>query len=157
RGVRRSADSAQAKRRLRAAAKTGRLLDSPARAGAWGCPPKRSFTPFPMGRGQGDRPMEALDPIDVMHIQAGYYTRLPAEEQERYPLLVALSRDGTEGVDAAAGRPAFEQALRDRLETEFSEAGAIDIVCADGKPPVPSLTEVSLTRPSDERTYIAQR
>jgi hypothetical protein len=101
--------------------------------------------------------VEALDPIDVMHIQAGYYTRLPAEEQERYPLLVVLFRDGAEGIDVSAGRTAFEDALRDRLETEFSEAGAIDIVCADGKPPAPSLTEVSLTRPSDERTLIAQR
>ncbi len=101
--------------------------------------------------------MEALDPIDVMHVRAGYYTTLSREDQERYPLVVALGCDGSSGGDANACRQAFEDALRERLATEFPQAGAIDIVCADGTPPAPTLTEVSLTRPTDERMLIAAR
>jgi hypothetical protein len=92
-----------------------------------------------------------------MHVRTGYYTFLPPEDRERYPLLVALTYDGGAGVDAPALREAFEGALRDRLENEFPEAGAIEIFCADGTPPQASLTEVSLSRPTDERTFIARR
>jgi hypothetical protein len=101
--------------------------------------------------------MEALDPIDVMHVQAGYYTNLPVEVRERYPLLVSLGCGDGDGVDPTVCREAFARALHDRLENEFPEAGAIDIVCVDGTPPAPSLTEVSLSRPTEERTRIARR
>ncbi len=101
--------------------------------------------------------MEALDPIDVMHVQAGYYTNLPVEVRERYPLLVSLGCGDGDGVDPAACREAFEHALHERLENEFPEAGAIEIFCADGTPPAPSVTQVSLTRPSEERARIAAR
>jgi hypothetical protein len=101
--------------------------------------------------------VEALDPIDVMHVKAGYYTNLPAEVRERYPLLVALGCSDADGVDPAACKEAFESNLRERLENEFPEAGAIDIVCLDGVPPQASLAEVSLSRPTEQRTIIARR
>jgi hypothetical protein len=100
--------------------------------------------------------MEALDPIDVMRVKTSYFTRLPAQKQQQYPVPVVLFSNGAEGVDATASRNAFEIELRDRLQAEFPEAMEIEICCADGQEPQGTLTEVSMTRPSDQRMLIAR-
>jgi hypothetical protein len=101
--------------------------------------------------------MEALDPIDVMSVKAGYYTRLSLEEQRRHPALVALLNGDTDGVDLAGSRGAFEHELTERLRTEFPDAIEVEVVCVDGRPLGETATEVGLTRPSDERMLIATR
>jgi hypothetical protein len=100
--------------------------------------------------------MEALDPIDVMRVKTGYFTQLPAQDQEHFPVPVVLFSDGAGGADATASRNAFENELRERIQSEFPEAMEIEVCCADGAQPQQSLTEVSLTRPSDQRMLIAR-
>lgn len=98
--------------------------------------------------------MEALDPIDVVRVKTGYFTRTPTQEQ-RFCEPVVLFSDGADGVDSTASRTAFEGELRERLQSEFPEAMEIEIHCVDGKTPDSARTEVSLTRPSDQRLFIA--
>lgn len=101
--------------------------------------------------------MAALDPIDVMRVKTGYYSSLPGDARERFPIPVVLFWDGSGAADARASREAFELELRDRLQSEFPDAIEIEITCADGEQPRASLTEVSLTRSSEERLIIARR
>lgn len=108
--------------------------------------------------------MEAVDPIDVLRIKTGYYTRLSLQEQESHPSLVVLffgdprqvdTKASLEAVDTRASQQAYESSLMERLQNQFPKAHIEPIACLDGQVARTSATEVALSRSDPQRVRIA--